>query len=499
MVSPTFCTPSEAAGGSRRYSRACPPYSLTYPERRFYLSSSSSSSSSYDNRAMNMADREDSDPPRKRIAVACGRCRKRKIRCSGDPGNGGPCSNCKNANHEPCLFLRVSSQETPFMKDSSGDYTYNLDAARPYAHQTRGPVSPLSSLTQYAAATHDMTGGGAETSYRQSAAYPSYSSKGYYPAMAGWTTTAATTAGAAYGATDDVSGAGAGGADYGLSYAPYQMVTAEPAPIIPSSYHQYTNVGRGKSVYMDTDVQVQAATPFSYGSLVHRPATVSGDGAQGGFSLSSMAASLPSSGASDRILASDRLHSSVSRTLTSSSGNYRGDAAHLYSNSSSAGPSSKTTAGMSDVTAYGASMHPSYESAYNTAVSSRGLSATTAETSSSSTYDQLYASSADHQTMRAGEDVGYVYGSDASKLGLRRESSQSQQNNSPSSHGATTAASAGGTGSLLSNGQLYVPESHSHPAHGYMMPGTGKAQARGGADGHSGVWAAVLKSTHEDG
>ncbi|KAL9121554.1 MAG: hypothetical protein Q9187_001888 [Circinaria calcarea] len=46
---------------------------------------------------------------RRRIAVACSRCRKRKIKCSGDPGNGQNCQNCKNANTEPgvCQFLRV--------------------------------------------------------------------------------------------------------------------------------------------------------------------------------------------------------------------------------------------------------------------------------------------------------------------------------------------------------------------------------------------------------
>jgi hypothetical protein len=62
MVTPTCCAPSEAAGG-RRYSRACPPYSFTYPDRRFHLSP-------HDNRAIIMADREESDQPRKRIAVA---------------------------------------------------------------------------------------------------------------------------------------------------------------------------------------------------------------------------------------------------------------------------------------------------------------------------------------------------------------------------------------------------------------------------------------------
>jgi hypothetical protein len=41
--------------------------------------------------------------------IQCGRCRKRKIRCSGDPGNGGPCTNCKAAGNDTCQFLRVNS------------------------------------------------------------------------------------------------------------------------------------------------------------------------------------------------------------------------------------------------------------------------------------------------------------------------------------------------------------------------------------------------------
>ncbi|EAT81166.1 hypothetical protein HBI56_105180 [Parastagonospora nodorum] len=48
---------------------------------------------------------------RRRIAVACARCRKRKIRCSGDPGNGAGCSSCRQAGVEPssCQFHRVGS------------------------------------------------------------------------------------------------------------------------------------------------------------------------------------------------------------------------------------------------------------------------------------------------------------------------------------------------------------------------------------------------------
>ncbi|KAL8935552.1 MAG: hypothetical protein Q9216_005367 [Gyalolechia sp. 2 TL-2023] len=46
--------------------------------------------------------------PRRRIGLACSRCRKRKIKCSGDNGGAG-CQNCKNAGVEECNFLRVNS------------------------------------------------------------------------------------------------------------------------------------------------------------------------------------------------------------------------------------------------------------------------------------------------------------------------------------------------------------------------------------------------------
>ncbi|KAF1813833.1 hypothetical protein P152DRAFT_457206 [Eremomyces bilateralis CBS 781.70] len=48
-------------------------------------------------------------PPRKVIGVACTRCRKRKIKCSGDPGNSTGCHNCRRAGVEPrvCQFIRV--------------------------------------------------------------------------------------------------------------------------------------------------------------------------------------------------------------------------------------------------------------------------------------------------------------------------------------------------------------------------------------------------------
>jgi hypothetical protein len=57
---------------------------------------------------------------RRRIAVACARCRKRKIRCSGDPGNGAGCTHCKAAGILPsaCQFHRVGSDHVGRVLDS---------------------------------------------------------------------------------------------------------------------------------------------------------------------------------------------------------------------------------------------------------------------------------------------------------------------------------------------------------------------------------------------
>ncbi|KAF2441096.1 hypothetical protein P171DRAFT_446995 [Karstenula rhodostoma CBS 690.94] len=56
---------------------------------------------------------------RRRVAVACARCRKRKIRCSGDPGDGTACHNCTSAGVDPsnCQFHRVGSGEAASMID----------------------------------------------------------------------------------------------------------------------------------------------------------------------------------------------------------------------------------------------------------------------------------------------------------------------------------------------------------------------------------------------
>ncbi|KAI8948836.1 hypothetical protein F4801DRAFT_581007 [Xylaria longipes] len=383
-----------------------------------------------------MSDREDSDQPRKRIAVACGRCRKRKIRCSGDPGNGGPCSNCKNAGYEPCLFLRVSSQET-HLKDTS-EYTYNIDAARAYGNPRGAAVSPMSPVPQYA---HEITGDGL-TAYRQSP-YPSYTSKGYYPNMAGWAGTY----------QDD------GSVDYGLGYSSYPIINQEPAPALVSGYAT-TPYSTRKSVYVEP---AETTPPYSYGSLVHRPAAVVGSSNDAqGFSLSSMAASLPS--------ASDRLHSSVNRTLTSSSpSSYRADGLPTYQNG-------KTTADVAYST-----LQPSFEPPYSTTTIAHRATAhadavypPASASAAAAAEQQLYASASDQSIRSEDPSAGlsYVYG-DTHSNPRRRDS-----------HSHSHSATAAGTGSLLSNGHVYVPESH-HAAAYVVPPSAPPARSIDGASSSS--------------
>ncbi len=84
-----------------------------------------------------LAGHDASGPPRRRIPVAvcllplasqrfsdwkqCGRCRKRKIRCSGDPGDASGCNNCKQAGVQPgvCVFLRVLFHQIRAMRSTA--------------------------------------------------------------------------------------------------------------------------------------------------------------------------------------------------------------------------------------------------------------------------------------------------------------------------------------------------------------------------------------------
>ncbi|KAF5716002.1 transcriptional regulatory [Fusarium globosum] len=224
---------------------------FSYPERR---------GAAYpihpDTRTTIMSERDDDvTPQRKRIAVACGRCRKRKIRCSGDAGNGESCTNCKNAGHEPCQFLRVASHEASIVK--SEGFTYSLEASRQY--QARGS-SAIPSLPATAPAYAD--GVSSYTSdpfvYRAPTTY-GYGAKPYCP-LATWS----------HGYADDQS-------YYNSMYqAPYSSVHDSEYAIS----HRIASGAPGKSALcVDMEPNYAYSGPNSATSLVHRPAPVTTDSA----------------------------------------------------------------------------------------------------------------------------------------------------------------------------------------------------------------------------
>ncbi|KAF3164601.1 hypothetical protein TWF788_001107 [Orbilia oligospora] len=63
--------------------------------------------------SMELGSQGPSSTLRKRVNVACARCRKRKIRCSGDPGDNSGCQNCRTAGIAlgQCQFLRVQCEQ----------------------------------------------------------------------------------------------------------------------------------------------------------------------------------------------------------------------------------------------------------------------------------------------------------------------------------------------------------------------------------------------------
>ncbi|EKD20215.1 hemagglutinin protein [Drepanopeziza brunnea f. sp. 'multigermtubi' MB_m1] len=117
----------------RRYSNRGLEYPISHdrdyssaPSQRVYPGSRSHHPSPHEPRTTGRSPESDSSSrPRSRIQIACGRCRKRKIRCSGDAGNGEPCTNCKNSGNEHCQFLRVTAEEVLLKTEGCTAYKYN--------------------------------------------------------------------------------------------------------------------------------------------------------------------------------------------------------------------------------------------------------------------------------------------------------------------------------------------------------------------------------------
>ncbi|OTB00962.1 hypothetical protein M426DRAFT_14941 [Hypoxylon sp. CI-4A] len=328
------------------------------------------------------------------------------------------------------IAVAVSSTETHLRNDEFG---YNLDAARPYSNQARVPISPLTPLPQYSA---DLSGGDVISPCRPNQ-YP-YNGKGYY--SMGWSS--------AY--PDE-------GVDYGLNYS-YPILNQDPNHMV-QSYGQYSR----KSAFVDPET-----TPYTYSNLTHRPAVSSESPT--GFSLSGIAASLPN--APSRIVPSDRLLPEVNlnRTLTNSS-TYRGYELPTYHPPKPSPASSLPELGyivLDPVPQRSTSHHEStagYQQRSEAMVSDNLLSRVDHSNShhgspvgyqhsdhtEAMVTENLLARS-DH-SIRSPEDtattgLSYIY---SERLdGSRRDSQSSGETN---------------TGSILSNGHVYVPDSHHHHHH----------------------------------
>ncbi|KAK1777067.1 hypothetical protein QBC45DRAFT_199542 [Copromyces sp. CBS 386.78] len=485
MVSQTCYTPphhGHHTHDQRRYSsRAGPPYfchggPYSTEQRRSYSSSEHHSAHPHHGHhsqgrigsasaalSLTMSDQgsssamdSESQPQRKRIAVACGRCRKRKIRCSGDPGQGQPCTNCKNAGVDQCLFLRVSSRDIPLKPDTSSDFGYSVDDARLYAN--RNTMSPASIHYGQHAGAVGVSGlpGTAEDSlmaqYGRGYAYghhqapPPTSHKQYFPATASY---------ASYGGDPTAVGVSGQFGDYtAAGYPPVHAMAHETVGMVPSwgSGARKTPYG---GVYMES-------TPESYGgygssSLVHRPAhhgahhghgTSTTESQSPNFSFSGVAASLPTTSTG-----ADRLLPNPTAGTSRSSLPYPGTTI-------------KTSSSLADVaasaTAYGGfdGLPASYGSA---STASAGHSSSVR---SHSTSTDTYHSSVSGASAGAGEsqsifgEEGRSLQSQGTAFDMNTYTAEPVPSVSTGNRRDSVGSSATGSGALpngLSNGQAYVP------------------------------------------
>ena len=340
--------------------------------------------------------------------------------------------NTASVSSDPVHALQVSSTETPLKEQ---DFGYNLHASR--AVQARTAVSPVGAVSQYST---DLPQGDV-MDYRQGSY--TYGTKGYYGGVSGWSGTYA----------DD-------GVEY-VNYHPYQMMGQDPVHMMQS----YGRYGSSKPIY----VEPEGSATYSYANLTHRPAA-SNDSPN--ISLSGMAETLPNPSPA-RVVPSDRLLPQVTGAVTTAS--YRTDGLPgRYSSKSTTHASTSNAVGADTYS----SLNPSYESpvSYPSAAGSLSSSiphrssaqadSTAYQAGASSASDSLYATN-DHSLRQADDSstsLSYVYDRDSA----RRDPQ--------SSSGAST----------LSNGHVYVPETHHH-AHtstqGYMVSGSSAASQATAVDG----------------
>ncbi|KAF7560627.1 hypothetical protein G7046_g3495 [Stylonectria norvegica] len=426
MVTPA-CYPSTDV---RRFSsRGFTAYPPTYPDRR---------GSTYPVHREIMERECDNEvtPQRKRIAVACGRCRKRKIRCSGD-ASGGPCTNCKNAGYEPCQFLRVASQETTMKNEG---FTYNLEASRQYQARAPSIAPPLPTIPQYPdnVAIHPSD----PLAYRQSSASLGYNSKPYCSGISAWPN--------AYAEQQQSVG--------------YPMYPPYSSPQEPD-YNMNYSFGSGPErkpnpLYLDNDSNYAYSSGPATNALAHRPAPGL-DGSN--FSFQNVA-----NGSSSSVNGHERvLPTPVGRTMASSgTSSYRNDStSSTYSKGSQASttgtsPGSPVSEVPSSYTSYDSSSVSSYQPP------STHLSRPNDLYSTVGSSDSVFPPTEPLRGPGSVPDMTYRY-TDTTTSQHRRESM---------SNARAMALSQGST--------TYVPQGASHHAP-YMLPGdvgSGSAVENAAAD-----------------
>ncbi|KAM7189828.1 hypothetical protein V8F20_009965 [Naviculisporaceae sp. PSN 640] len=382
----------------------------------------------------------DPAPQRKRIAVACGRCRKRKIRCSGDPGTGQPCTNCKNAGVDECLFLRVQSREAPLrdLRLEPSEF-YSMGDSRIFANRV-----PVNTTLPYGQELPTLSSSDVVTSYRGATTYPSYpASKPYYPA---------------YG------GPYADEFDYGLGVSSQSVIGQDGCmhPLMPTGGHWGSHAA-SQHPHPSPYGQPYPAAPPGH-SLVHRAHAVSSE--PNNFSFTGVAASLPSASST----LPERLLPNPVQLGRSSTLPYPGPHGSLKTPAPvSTTPTPGPTATLADVAA---------------AASFVG----TGNFDSSSHAGLPYTSSASHHSNSSvsGGGGGGGGGGGESIFGEQERSLQSQGsgfdlNTYTAEPRRASTCSGGHSGATLSNGQTYVPsdsgahEVH-HPIHPGVTPSTSSSQ-----------------------
>ncbi|RGP78716.1 transcriptional regulatory [Fusarium longipes] len=463
-----MATPNCYSTEVRRYGNRLNLYS-SYPERR------GTAYPIHPDSRSTMSDRDDDvTPQRKRIAVACGRCRKRKIRCSGDTGNGGPCTNCKNAGYEPCQFLRVASQETSLKGEG---FNYSLDASRQYQARGSSAISPLpSTASSYPDGIPAYT---TEAFVYRAPANFGYGSKSYCPLS--WSN----------GYADD----------QGYSYALYQPSYSSVHDSDYSMSYRIASGTPGKSALcVDTEPDYAYSSGNTMTNLVHRPAQVSADSTSVAYqsivsdskslSLQSMASdpkgialqNLPAGiNMGDRVLPAPVGRFSMSSSMGSSYKNDSGSSIYSSNSSKSSQASTSETSPVSS-TSETPSSYTSYESSSLASTSScvpsyppialasqYGRSSNDLYSHTGSSDASLFAST---DSMRQGPDMTYRYTDTTSAVTAAAVASSSGRRDLPHLNGSGISSLSLGHGAAS-----YLP----HQSTTYMLP-TGGDIGSVGAD-----------------